>query len=535
MPDVQEGSGMTLAGSRPEASLSVGGMAASGGVRLVLAVIGVLLLLRLVLAATSNLSEDEAYYWLWSTSLAAGYYDHPPMVAYWIRAGTAIFGDTAFGVRFVGFLSALGSSYLLYRASLSLFRDAQAALLCVLWLNATLLCNAAAIVATPDTPLAFFATLTLFALARLIETGRGAWWLGVGVALGLAFMSKYTAALLLPGVFIWLLATAEGRRWFARPEPYAGAAIAAAVAAPVFWWNYAHDWASFAKQAHHSVSDKPASAIASIGELLGGQAGLATPLIFAFCVFGSFFALRRGWKKRDARWLLLGGAAAPVLVFFLVHSASHRIQANWPGFVYPAAILAGVHGFLALSRERAVAEWTRTAFRLAPWLGAAVTLVAFLQLGLGVVPIEAGKDPTARLKGWEKLGADVSAIADAQGAASILTNRYASTGELAFYGSKRRPVYQLNERIRYTNLPAPDEVLLGSGPALLVLRHGTPVRAAGEFYENSRFVTTIQREAGFHPSDAYDLYLLLGYRGGLSGQETSHSCETRPNGGTACN
>ena len=260
-------------------------MAADTGVRLALASIAVLLVLRLVLAATANLAEDEAYYWLWSTHLAAGYYDHPPMIAYWIRAGTAVFGQTAFGVRFAALLSMLAGSYFLYRASLSLFRDANAALLAVLWLNATLLCNAAAIIATPDTPLAFFATLTLFALAKLIETGRGAWWYGVGAALGLAFVSKYTAVLLLPGVFVWMIATAEGRRWFMRPEPYLGALLAAALVAPVFWWNYAHDWASFAKQAQHGVSDKPANAIASIGELLGGQAGLATPLIFAFCAF----------------------------------------------------------------------------------------------------------------------------------------------------------------------------------------------------------------------------------------------------------
>ena len=528
---------MTLAEGTPGAGvrLSVSGMAADTGVRLALASIAVLLVLRLVLAATANLAEDEAYYWLWSTHLAAGYYDHPPMIAYWIRAGTAVFGQTAFGVRFAALLSMLAGSYFLYRASFSLFRDANAALLAVLWLNATLLCNAAALIATPDTPLAFFATLTLYALAKLIETGRGAWWYGVGAALGLAFVSKYTAVLLLPGVFVWMIATAEGRRWFIRPEPYLGALLAAALVAPVFWWNYAHDWASFAKQAQHGVSDKPANAIASIGELLGGQAGLATPLIFAFCVFGSFFALLRGWSRRDARWLLLGGATAPVFLFFLVHAASQKIQPNWPGFIYPAAILAAVHGFLAVSKERAVPAWIAASFRLAPWMGIVFTLAAFIQLGLGALPIEAKKDPTARLKGWAQFGSDIAALADAQGAVSILTQNYAATGELAFYGANGRPVLQTGERIRYANLPAPDEAGLKSGPALLVLRHGGDVSGAAAFFDGSRFVTTVTREAGFHSRDAYDVHLLLGYRGGLFNQETGRLCKTGPDGGTACN
>ncbi|MGA8769465.1 MAG: hypothetical protein WB610_03640 [Rhodomicrobium sp.] len=89
------------------------GSAASEGetaLRAGLAGIAVLILLRFVLAGTANLAEDEAYYWLWSRRLATGYYDHPPMIAYWIRAGTAIFGQTEFGVRFVGLLSAIGGS-----------------------------------------------------------------------------------------------------------------------------------------------------------------------------------------------------------------------------------------------------------------------------------------------------------------------------------------------------------------------------------------------------------------------------------------
>ena len=138
--------------------------------------LSLLLIVRVTLAASTDLAEDEAYYWLWSKSLVASYYDHPPMIAYWIRAGTSLFGQTAFGVRVAGLMATLAGSYLLYLTSLSLFRNRAAGLMAVFWLNATLLFNAAAIVATPDTPLAFFTTVALFAFAKLIETGRGAWW-----------------------------------------------------------------------------------------------------------------------------------------------------------------------------------------------------------------------------------------------------------------------------------------------------------------------------------------------------------------------
>jgi 4-amino-4-deoxy-L-arabinose transferase-like glycosyltransferase len=486
--------------------------------RFSLGAIGLLFVFRIALAAASDLAEDEAYYWLWSTHLAAGYYDHPPMIAYWIRAGTFLFGQTAFGVRFAGLIGTLTGSYLLYLSSLSLFRDRLAALTAVLWLNATLLFNAAAIIATPDTPLAFFTTLALFALAKLMETGRGKWWYAVGAALGLAFMSKYTAVLLLPGVFLWMLASQEGRRWFGRQEPYIGAVIALLLVTPVFYWNYVHDWVSFAKQAGHGVKDKPASAILSVAELLGGQAGLATPIIFVFCLFGTVCALIQGWPRRDPRWLLLGAIPAPLFAFFFIHAAEQKIQANWPGLVYPAAILAAVHSFFALAKERTLPRWIGASFLLAPWLGVAITLVAFLQLGFGVLPIEAKKDPTSRLKGWAKLGAGIETLERSQGASLTLTDRYAITGELAFYGSRQHPVLQTGERIRYANLPAPDEAKLKQGPALFIVRKGAGVSQVAAFFETSQFLQTLQREAGFHSRDAYDVYVMAGYRGGLFGQ-----------------
>ena len=68
--------------------------------RAYLVAIGILIALRFVAGAVLPLSADEAYYWLWSKHLAAGYYDHPPAIAFLIRAGVTLFGDTSFGVRF---------------------------------------------------------------------------------------------------------------------------------------------------------------------------------------------------------------------------------------------------------------------------------------------------------------------------------------------------------------------------------------------------------------------------------------------------
>src|SRR6266568_4956431 len=80
-----------------------------------------LVVLRCLAAAWTPLTFDEAYYWMWSKHLAFGYYDHPPMVAFVIRAGTLIAGDTELGVRLVSILLALPMSFAVFRAGTILF------------------------------------------------------------------------------------------------------------------------------------------------------------------------------------------------------------------------------------------------------------------------------------------------------------------------------------------------------------------------------------------------------------------------------
>src|SRR5213595_2825392 len=83
----------------------------------ILALVG----LRLIVAAFTPITFDEAYYWMWSKHLAGGYYDHPPMVAVVIRLGTMLAGDTELGVRLVSVLLAIPMSFAVYRTAELLF------------------------------------------------------------------------------------------------------------------------------------------------------------------------------------------------------------------------------------------------------------------------------------------------------------------------------------------------------------------------------------------------------------------------------
>ena len=188
---------------------------------------------RLVVAATLPLAPDETYYWVWSHALAAGYLDHPPMVALWIRAGTLLLGQSALGVRLLGPLAAAVASWMLFDAANVLFPGTKAGVVAATLLNASLLLGVGTVIMTPDSPLLFFWTAAFWAVARLAAGGSGLWWLAAGVAGGLALDSKYTALFLWIGVGLWVLLVPAVRPWLLRWHPWAACAIGLALFVPV--------------------------------------------------------------------------------------------------------------------------------------------------------------------------------------------------------------------------------------------------------------------------------------------------------------
>jgi len=104
-------------------------MIATGNRRLwfaLLLVIGGLTILRLFTASYTQLIPEEAYYWTYAQHPALSYFDHPPMVAWAVRAGTMVFGNTELGVRFVNFLAWIGACFLLLATGKAWFSERAA-------------------------------------------------------------------------------------------------------------------------------------------------------------------------------------------------------------------------------------------------------------------------------------------------------------------------------------------------------------------------------------------------------------------------
>ena len=325
------------------------------------------------------------------------------MVALWIRLGTTLVGDNRLGVRLLGPLSVAIASLLLADAADRLLPGRHTGLRAAALLNATLLFGVGGVMMTPDAPLLVFWMACLWALARMLASGNAWWWLAIGLFAGLAMDSKYTAALLWFGIALWLLVTPSMRLWLRRPAPWLGALLGLAAFLPVLLWEARHGWPSVTRQGARIAAWHPSDAARFLAELAGGQAGLVTPLIFAFCVGGVVKAARQAWRTRDPAWTLLAMLTLPAVVLFIQHALGDRVQGNWPAVIYPAASIAAA-GLSAPIWERL--------FRPAIALGLVVTLLVYLQAGVALLPLPAGIDPIARqLAGWDSLADQVDAVA----------------------------------------------------------------------------------------------------------------------------
>lgn len=350
-----------------------------------------LFLLRVAFLAKPDLFPEEAYYWNYAVHLDIGYLDHPPMVAWLIHLGTALFGDGEFGVRIGVVLCSLVTAFFTYRLTTLLF-DSRAGVIAVLLVQLLPFFFLTGFMMTPDAPLTACWAGGLYFLALALLREKASAWCGLGVCLGLGMLSKYTIALLGPATLLFLVLDARSRRWFRHPTPYVAVALSIVIFSPVIIWNARHQWASFAFQSADRVAEVRRF---STHELFLAILALLTPVIMLLA-----WKALRGVPGEDARRRLFARIYTLVpLSVFVLFSLTHRVKLNWTGPLWlavlpliAAAIVDQPPGFL----RRA-------------WIGTVAFLVlvhvTFLaHLAFGFPWIGYAKDMALLPVGWSEMG-----------------------------------------------------------------------------------------------------------------------------------
>ena len=299
-------------------------------------------LFKFILIFLFPISADETYYWVWSKNLQLSYFDHPAMIS-WLLATFPFLNSFNGGFRIP--ILILGQlTFLIWILIAKSRLNGKALFLFMLLYSASPLLGVGSIIATPDVPLMFFWSLSLFLLLRYEKNPSSLNASYLGMSLGLGFCSKYHIVLFIPCLLIWIFLNF-------RKIPIKLAHIASSIffgllfCFPVLYWNYQNDFISFLFQIKHGLG-RNYYMMSWTYSYVFAQAVILFPTV-AYCFIKN---------SKDYRNLFFIFAAFP-LVFFLYSSTKSVVEINWPIVAYPSLLL-----FVCIHAIKPIHAYLKTAF-----------------------------------------------------------------------------------------------------------------------------------------------------------------------------
>ncbi|MBI2949791.1 MAG: glycosyltransferase family 39 protein [Verrucomicrobia bacterium] len=384
---------------------------------------------RLWFCTQLELVGDEAYYWLWSKHLDYGYFSKGPGVAWTIAAGTWLFGDTVFGIRFFAVILAAATGVLLYVQARSLFSEAVA------WAGLLLACTiplfaVGSILMTIDPLSVFFWALAAVLFWRAKDEDRAAGWILTGAAVGLGSLCKYTNLAEIGSFALFCVWSRDYRRHFRCFTFASMVLVAVAVLTPVLIWNYQHGWITAQHLAHRGSLDRAwRFSLGEFSQFAGQQAGVISPLVFAGILISSISV--KAPEDRPLEHRFLQTLFWPLFALYTVLSFNDSGQPNWTAPCYVAGVILGASHWVRRVREK---KWARNLAAVAVALALIETVVLHDTFWLNLPP---RRDPLSRVRGSEDLARQVAALQAQFGAQLIIANKYAYASLLAFYHPQR--------------------------------------------------------------------------------------------------
>jgi 4-amino-4-deoxy-L-arabinose transferase-like glycosyltransferase len=339
-----------------------------------------------------DLVPDEAYFWVWSKHFALSYRDKGPLVAWTIAAGTHLFGDTVFGVRFFAVLLSGGTAFQLFRLAERLYDD-RVALWSVVVAGIIPMFSVGSILMTID-PLSVFFWAWAANLSWLaFETGKMRYWVLLGLAVGIGFLAKFTNAVQLAAVALFLCWSKPHRHFLFSRQSLATLVAFGVASFPVFWWNVETGWLHLEalherSGIQHSFGIHPWQFL----QYLGGIFAVVSPPILA----GMFVAAIGIWylEGDQARVKHLLSQFLPIQVIFLLFGLNNKGQPNW---IAPS-LISGIILLVVFWRQLTARN---PSWRWATWSALGLSLAATVVLHAVIflrLPLK--YDPLRRAEGW---------------------------------------------------------------------------------------------------------------------------------------
>ena len=377
---------------------------------------------RILLLPFMGLMPQDAYYYLYGQNLSLSYFDHPGMIGYILRFFTNIFGSSIFVVKFADFFITSLTILSFYKLA-SYFLSKEKLQKAFILLASTIFISILSFNSTPDVPLLLFWTLSLICLYKAIFEEKKWFFIAGGIAMGLAFNSKYTAILLQFGLLGFLVFSNKYRGLLLSPWLWCSIIISVGVTFPVWYWNYQNDFASFVFQSSErtsSISEFKISPKNFFGAI-GHQMLLLLPILFLIFITFTYKYVKRilfKFKLPSSKTLFLLAFFVPTFVGFFLLTPIYWVKLNWmmPSYI-TGVIIAGMLISKKLLKVQII-------------FSVVFHILFSLQILFYLVPIKS--DDT--WVGWEELAKETATLKETYTEAFIFSNdNYKTSACLNFF------------------------------------------------------------------------------------------------------
>ena len=291
--------------------------------------------LRIFLASSLELGNDEVYYWLYAKYPAISHFDHPPMVGFFIQFFTFnLFFDNELAIRLAAIIPISLAMYIIFLIASTIKNDKVgfiAVLLCNLNIY-TLVISGTFIL--PDAPMILFWLLGFYffiqSITEVVTTESKTKLLLGFLFTAFAIYSKYQAIYLLFGVVLYVVSFR--RQWLKTITFYLGFIFPLIAIGLIFYWNYTNDFISYKFHGNRvSFFSGSFNSTAFLREILG-QIIYNNPYLFYLSVLFVLAVYKKKLTGPKLYFILF--CSLPLLLTTIYLSIYRNTLPHWSGIAY---------------------------------------------------------------------------------------------------------------------------------------------------------------------------------------------------------
>lgn len=292
-------------------------------------------LFRILISAFLELGNDESYYWVYSQYLQWNYFDHPPMVAIWIRifTGNLLLQDHPVFIRLGSVIACGISTWFMFKTVSTIGNDRGGWIAAWLY-NASFYAGlSAGILILPDSPQMIFWTFSLWMIAKIfLDEDSWLCWIGLGVSTGLCIMCK------VHGVYIWigfiLYILLYNRNFLKKPQLFISLLITAFIISPVLIWNIRNDFITYRFHSERIIIHGYLFNLSNFIKEIVQEVLVNNPVNVFLIIIVSFFSMGSDLRKNPVFKIFnLIGISLIMVVLFLSLFRDTRPIWNGPGYI----------------------------------------------------------------------------------------------------------------------------------------------------------------------------------------------------------